>query len=409
VSDHDDDMRLMRKLTNEMRDEAVPDLDWDRLEAALLPQIEREAAARRRLVAARQSRWSSVALFAAAAAAVVLFTSTTARQPDTHHLFDTSSARPEAVAPVVPFTDVSAEPDALPKYSVRDLAPNTLVTSDDEPMQFTLPGVATWTLEPHSRVVVDSVTLPHRVTLQQGSIVAEVVPRESSNELIEAFVVEAGTTRVAVHGTVFSVELLSDRVNVEVTHGSVTVGPSGHRGATTGRVLVSPAHAAFSLQQGRFIASLPARARAVAAHEPSAGGPAERAIDAPHEAHEPAPVAPTAPGPGVTGPRVTGEAKAAEPPATSETPTSPRPLTVNEARAMVTACLEAAMRSADGTMVTIGSEVSATLDAEGKVASVRFSPPLRPDLQTRCSGSLWGRAIESAGGRVSFSVHVRSH
>ena len=76
---------------------------------------------------------------------------------------------------------------------------------------------------------------------------------------------------------------------------------------------------------------------------------------------------------------------------------------------MVTACLEAAMRSADGTMVTIGSEVSATLDAEGKVASVRFSPPLRPDLQTRCSGSLWGRAIESAGGRVSFSVHVRSH
>jgi ferric-dicitrate binding protein FerR (iron transport regulator) len=402
VSNHDDDMRLMRKLTNEMRDEAVPDLDWDRLEAALLPQIEREAAARRRLLAARQSRWSSVALFAAAAAAVVLFTSTTARQPDT------TSARPEAVAPVVPFTDVSAEPDALPKYSVRDLAPNTLVTSDDEPMQFTLPGVATWTLEPHSRVVVDSVTLPHRVTLQQGSIVAEVVPRESSNELIEAFVVEAGTTRVAVHGTVFSVELLSDRVNVEVTHGSVTVGPSGHRGATTGRVLVSPAHAAFSLHQGRFIASLPARAAAVAAHEPSAGGPAKRAIDAPHEAHEPAPT-PVAPTALVTDPRVTGEAKAAEPPATPETPTSPRPLTVNEARAMVTACLEAAMRSADGTMVTVGSEVSATLDAEGKVASVRFSPPLRPDLQTRCSGSLWGRAIESAGGRVSFSVHVRSH
>ena len=89
-----------------------------------------------------------------------------------------------------------------------------------------LPGVATWVIDPGSRVVVDSVAVPHVITLERGTVHAEVVPRNAGDELVETFAVVAGTTRVAVHGTVFSVARAGDRITVEVTRGAVTVGPA---------------------------------------------------------------------------------------------------------------------------------------------------------------------------------------
>lgn len=386
----DVDIRALREIVDEIRDESPPAIDWQRVEAKLLPRIENEAAFRRRQ-GLRQSSWGPLAVFAAAAAAVVVFAAGIAGNTE-----EPTARRATPVA-------VSAhELRSDGAHDVQQLKPNTVVESGAEPLRFILPGVATWTLAPNSKVVVDTVTLPHHLTLEQGSLVAEVVPRESSNELVEAFIVEARTTRVAVHGTVFSVERQSDRVTVEVTRGTVTVGPAGYRGATTGRILVSPARADFSLEQGTLIGMRPMRDASPT--EPAASAVAERS-----EPHTP------------TGPRYPADADAQEPPTTTAAhPThlpqssasaetrveslKPRALSVDEARAMLVGCLSAGTSGSDTTLVTVSSQVTASLDAKGEVMSLQFSPPLRPDLQQRCGGALFGRTIAGQGS-VSFGVH----
>src|SRR5205085_6851243 len=85
------------------------------------------------------------------------------------------------------------------------------------------------------------------IELAYGSVHADVVPRAEG----EAFAVEIEHTRVAVHGTSFTVSREGDRVVVEVAHGSVAVGPTGHPGSTQGWLLVGPDQASFSLDGAR--------------------------------------------------------------------------------------------------------------------------------------------------------------
>jgi hypothetical protein len=130
-----------------------------------------------------------------------------------------------------------------------------VVTSEDEPVSYRQEGRATWTLLPGSRVRVvslgtagadgDPTSLPPVVlALEQGAIYAEVVPQTRP----ETFVIEVDRTRVAVHGTAFTVTRLGDRADVQVFRGSVAVGPVGravHDGPTW--LLSAGEHAAFSL------------------------------------------------------------------------------------------------------------------------------------------------------------------
>jgi hypothetical protein len=81
------------------------------------------------------------------------------------------------------------------------------------------------------------------IALLEGSVHAEVVPHPDG----EVFAVEVGQTRVAAHGTSFTVTREGDRVVVDVVHGSVAVGPTGHPGSTHRWLLVGPDKASFSL------------------------------------------------------------------------------------------------------------------------------------------------------------------
>src|SRR5262249_7964748 len=85
------------------------------------------------------------------------------------------------------------------------------------------------------------------IALNEGSVHAEVRPQAQG----EAFAVEVGHTRVAVHGTSFTVSRDGDRVIVEVAPGSVAIGPTGHPGSTQGWLLVGPDQASFSLDGAR--------------------------------------------------------------------------------------------------------------------------------------------------------------
>ncbi|HHH29226.1 MAG TPA: hypothetical protein ENK57_12905 [Polyangiaceae bacterium] len=407
----DAEIRMLRQIVEEVRDQPPPEVDWDTLEARVLARVAADEASRRRQAKAAP-RWGAVAGFAAAAAAVVMLAAGIGG--------DTADPSHEAVSELVARADLVAVPRGPNEpalYTVVGMQPDAAVESGAEPMRFTLPGVVTWTLAPHSRVVVETVpvprgasTMPHVVRLEQGRIDADVVPRQGSNQLLEAFVVEAGATRVAVHGTVFSVERRADVVDVEVTRGSVTVGPAHHRGVTTGHLMVSPKRASF--RAGRVVRGGDVATAEISVAIREAGEPTEEVIartgtsKTPAPEPEPvemaaAPVAqPSAP------PRV-DEAPQGE---NEELPNDKPPvLSVAAAQSRVLGCLASAAPdgATAGTKVTVSSQVTAVLSTEGEVVSVQFVPPLRPDLQQRCAGVLFGQRVDGKG-KVTFPVQLKA-
>ncbi|MBW2528788.1 MAG: hypothetical protein JRI23_31725 [Deltaproteobacteria bacterium] len=54
--------------------------------------------------------------------------------------------------------------------------------------------------------------------------------------------------------------------------------------------------------------------------------------------------------------------------------------------------------------MTISSTVQIRLDADRRVMSVRFMPPLKPDLQQRCAGTVLGKRVDHDGPSAQFHV-----
>jgi ferric-dicitrate binding protein FerR (iron transport regulator) len=384
---NDAEVRALRYLIEEVRTAAPPPVDWDGAEASLMSRIELERKAQPRKPP-RTLR--AMASFAVAAAAAAMLIAQLGRSPDA------SKTQASETTPV----DLGAIPaerpaDELPTYMVAAMKPNSVVEAADEPVRFALPGVATWVIDPGSRVVVDSVAVPHVITLERGTVHAEVVPRNAGDELVETFAVVAGTARVAVHGTVFSVARVGDRITVEVTRGAVTVGPASHRGITTGRLLVSPARAAFWIHGGELAEVLPRTPAGDSVSDPKIAGRADGLDEAtPNEPDEP--IAPAVP----RGKRAGVEVA----PPSADTPDAPL-LSTSEARGLLMGCLRGMAAGGDDRVVTISSHVTAVADDTGRIHAVRFSPPLRPDQQERCGATLFHRRTTN-GKTITFHIDV---
>jgi hypothetical protein len=242
---------LLDTLVRETARQPLPPVDWDEVEQRLFAQIDpqpksrvvtRSAAPRRRAASV-----FSVAVAAAAAVAVVRLAprdSVRVPQPTTSHRvleanFDS------------PGTGTLSGP----------LLPGDVAEAATAPIRYESRGSLSFTLAPASRVeVVTPETAPGStsvdgaskntgmtIALVSGSVHAEVVPRPAG----EVFAVEVGKTRIAAHGTSFTVSRRDDRVLVEVAHGAVAVGPAGHPGSTHGWLLVGPDRAWFSIDGAR--------------------------------------------------------------------------------------------------------------------------------------------------------------
>src|SRR5262249_44566660 len=80
-----------------------------------------------------------------------------------------------------------------------------VVEAGGAPLTFSREGVVRWTLLPGSASEVISTGAAETggvgfsVALLRGEIRAEVTPRDASEGLVEAFAIEVGNTRVAVH------------------------------------------------------------------------------------------------------------------------------------------------------------------------------------------------------------------
>lgn len=427
-------MRAVDQMIDAIRAEQPPELDWTAVERSLLARVRREDGARRQARSA-PGVWQALAFAAVAAIVPVALASTSSSRP------------PAAVAAEVRPVDVSriapapGEAGSRGEHDLSALRSGDAIESEENAVTFADNGNVRWTLSPDSRLVVRA-PMPqsgvgHVVHLTRGSIRVEVQPDLVKHGLVDVLAVEVGQTRVAVHGTVFTVSLRDGEVHVDVEHGVVTVGPTGQRGATVGYQLPEGSSAAFSLDGGkkaRFIPRDAAKPPALVAALTGARGQTpqpgaasaltaepEVILDQPPEvkatpdhdtpaALDPPPVhatkQPSAPAADVTVPETSRNATDEPTPgAAAEPPKST--MTAASVQAALQRCFQKAHPSSsiDGPKLTASSTFTLKIRADGSVESAQFSPPL-PSIQG-CAALVYSGRFQSGTSSYTLSIPVQ--
>ncbi|WP_441292209.1 FecR domain-containing protein [Sorangium sp. KYC3313] len=391
-----------------LRAEQPPEPRWETIERELFARIERAAPVHRAAPPQRSPLGRALG-FAAAAAAIAFAVLAAGRSAPPV----TATSTPPRARDLAEVPAAAGGDRASGDLDFRALRPGDSVESAGHAVSFVDVGSVRWTLLPDSRAVVRAVGaagVGHVISLERGSVRADVVTRAPEEGLVEAFAVEVDGTRVAVHGTLFTVTRLEGRVEVDVEHGSVAVGPAAYRGATTAHLLVGPSRGTFSLdggrearlldrlapQEGAAAVASPEPAPAPALSQPAVGArPPGGAVLAPAvvaRAEEPAASAaaePTA----LLSPLTTEPPPVAAPPVPeAQEASAPTALTPASAQSLLSSCF--ARESASGRSSvrrSIVSTLHVSVRPDGSVAALRFNPPLRPALQACAQGLYRGR------------------
>jgi ferric-dicitrate binding protein FerR (iron transport regulator) len=317
--------RALDQLLTEVRSSAPPELDWAALEARLPSGPVPHA----------RERSLRPALFLAAAALAVVGLA---------FAWSRDAEPPEAVA-MEQRADLPIGP-----VNGDQLAPGTAVSTAADGRIVEHARRASWALAPHSRATVVTSGDVVLVRLDSGRLTASVVPSTRA----ETFVVEAADVRVAVHGTVFSVTLEESGVGVAVEEGKVLVGPRATPGV--GNLLASPGAERFTLAGALVPVDRPERVNR----------------PAPRAAHPITELSPSAV------------------PSAAGAPPAPTPETIAEATGRVVAlastCFSERTSASDGVRVTAHTVLSFAAAPDGSVASIRFEPPLAPNVQECIEG-----------------------
>jgi hypothetical protein len=353
---------VLERLVAEARRDAVPDMDWDAIEASLMSRLKAEPRARALPAGRSRSRGPFVLAFAlaalaGAAAAAVGIVSRDRPAP----------APAVAAAPQAPRTTTrSIEPRNGNALAIGDVVESgtTAVVVDHE-------GQATWTLEPDSSAHVEELGGVIRVALDRGVLSAKVAksPRP------ESFVVRVEGTRVAVHGTVFRVSRLEHEVRVEVTEGVVGVGPV--HGPSFD--VAAPASATTTFEGVRTDLRHAARNVAKASEHPRAE------VAQPASADETAPAEEIATAEAPPQPEATPSTSAERAPAVvsrAAQESAPVP-NVDSVVDAVRRCFRERTVTNGDLHVTVNTQMALRIQANGRVGEAVFTPPLAPNVR-RC-------------------------
>jgi len=338
--------QALDRLILELREAASPKLDWERVEARLMSEpLPKPRSASRAFL--NRLRLPAAGLVAAAAVATLVM------------------ARTPTAVPAKQTAKLNSAP-----LNGDQLALGARITAGNQPLVVEHHGRARWTLEPHGTALVSDAGEFLTVKLESGALSAAVVP----NPKPETFAVEVGGTRVAVHGTAFRVERVGERVQVEVSEGTVAVEPSGAHSAPV-FLLRRDSRGNFALD-GRT-GSVEGNASAVVA---DGGGRSHRTVVKVGAA------APVAHG------RVTLPAlPSAKPEVSAEPVAQPSPLPVqpsisdiedgvSSALELMNRCFHDQTRST-GNRVTASTGLTLSVAGDGTIQSVTFAPPLAPAVE----------------------------
>ena len=315
--------RALLQVTNEERHLPGPEIDADAVESRVLHKIAAESPPKR-----RAPRWpvAAAAALLVAAAAALSFGLTHERDPA---LLSSGSTR--------------AHPLAGEKLAVGEA-----ISAEATPLTVEHAGHARWTLAPGSRATLerrDSIVI---VRLLSGAIEAKVEPRP----VPETFVVEAGSVRVAVHGTHFIVKYEPAGVFVDVSEGVVMVTRAGTSESTP---LRAPASHSFALGPDA----------------PSSTAGASRRSPPPAAQH-------AVPRPAANVPAPSGVALPDQP------PISAVEAGVSEVVGAVQRCFAGNSGPGSDVQVSVRSTVSFQVLPNGELRDIGFEPPLSPNA-TACA------------------------
>ena len=349
-ADRDPNEEALERLIVELRAEPAPELDWDRVEARLMREPKAVARSATAELASRL-RWPAVVLVAAAA--VFAF-----------------SKRPHP--PVAAIAPKAAAQLASGPLNGDKLALGTRVTAGNQSVVVEHQGRARWTLEPHATAFVSNVGEFLTVQLENGALSAAVVP----NTKPETFAVEAGGTRVAVHGTAFRVERAADRVLVQVSEGTVAVEPTQTHSEPS-FLLRRDSRGNFALD-GRS-GSVEGNASVVVG---STAAQSHRQIALVQHAARPAKASATSAQAVSATPAAAAEPAAA--PAAQALPLQPSisdiERGVSSAISLLNGCFRDQTHSA-GIRVSASTGMTLSVASDSTVQSVTFSPPLAPAVE----------------------------
>ena len=238
------------------------------------------------------------------------------------------------------------------------------------------------------------------VELEHGALSAVVTPSRA-----ESFIVRAGGTEVAVHGTRFRVELDERRVIVSVSEGEVEVRPL----ARTTRARLTAGMSAV------FVAGVPELA--ALASEPVS--PPEAVLP---EAVLPAPAVASAPaGPArksvasaqrsASAPRRSVPPPGAEPPASAaaaEVPAAVRDAAIARVTEHIQDCFRRHTSGQGPVSIEAATQVSLEVQPSGLILGVSLDPPLAPQVEACVASALatLNLGASEAGYRVKREIRL---
>jgi ferric-dicitrate binding protein FerR (iron transport regulator) len=401
--------KVVGEAKREFGTDAADRVDWSRVEAGLFSRIEKEQQVERSHRARVSAyAWTNIAAAMAAAAIVVVLLARRGPPP---------SAVDVDAATIVAIGDggdvlVNGHPSAI-GASVRH---GDIVEARGAQASLSRPGKVTFVLEAGAEVTVThprDARGPLVLALDRGAIEAQVVPVASG----EAFAVDIGGSRVAVHGTHLRVARDGVNVAVDLSEGVVTVGEAPRVGSVLGSLVTAPAHVDFSSDASGTLRVThdPASVRAPRLGSASTVAPASEVVARPTAETRTARSAPTVAGESHvaqnTAPRAAVPA-AADSVAEAVAPAATVPVGAVSAEAVVpTADPETAIANAvracmaarplpDTMKIVVSTTLLVELADDGSVRAAQFTPPVAPDVNGCAAAAIYKTRFTHGGKAV---------
>ncbi|HZU83765.1 MAG TPA: hypothetical protein VE987_12645 [Polyangiaceae bacterium] len=389
-------IRVVREARRSWGSDAHRRVDWDAVERGLFDRIDAERRAERgALWPSKGHGWKAVAAALAAAAAVALV----GKMQDRRSLEPQRASADDEAATIVAVEgggDVLIDGRRATVGAVLRLG--DVIETRAAQVTLKRAGKLAFAVERDSSATVTHVHGALVLDLGEGAVEAQVVPVATG----EAFAVDVGRSRVAVHGTHLRVARAGPRVVVDLNDGVLSVGDAPRVGPTLGALVTAPAHAEFSdgdAQGTLLVTHDPSSVRApvsfgqpsqsksaaqvlepsvsVAASASARAEPPSQATALPSTPHAEARALVANPGP---------------PPA----PAMPDPNAQAAISAAVRACMAERLHAEDVTVV-VSTTLYLDLQDDGSVRSARFEPPVAPDVNACAARSIYKTRFTHAG------------
>jgi ferric-dicitrate binding protein FerR (iron transport regulator) len=384
---------------SELGTKQAASVDWTTVDRALFERIATENRVERARWAPRGLRaWQNVSL--AIAAGVVAFAVTTRENRSVRGL-DTGARGGDEVAGTIQSIDGAGQVRVGGVVAARGVVLRVGDVIEARGAQATIErvGKVTLRLEEGSRATVTRAQGTLVLALAGGAVEAQVVPVATG----EAFAVDVGGARIAVHGTHLRVARDGTHVAVDLTEGVVSVGQAPRVGSVLGTLVTAPGHAEFvttNASETLTVSHDPSEVRAPVALGP--GSAVRTSLVTPVFSAATPKTEPTAsartpsPGSGSTHPESRGIA--VETPIGVAAEANPEATISNAVRA----CMAERPR-AENVTILVRTTLHLDLGDDGSVRAARFDPPVAPDVNG-CAANAIYKVHFAHGGTQAISI-----